>query len=568
MAPYQAQNLNDYVNAMIYWGVTQPLDSVPIPPPYTDLFGATSWPTPAYQATSNTDYVNALVRWRDNYWQGPPPMPPPGGWILPVTFWFPKNLPPILTAPPRLESTLPSTPGYVPPPESPVTGQPLSVPTLTYVEVPGSPPPPAGQPPWNTTHPPPGPTKPPPVATIAGANPMGYSPDQLQQIAAMFYTAQRNRVTGRVLLALALIGVAENDWDENTCNKSNHCGVFQLDGNWQAMHRYSDTGWWAAFALHKGFYGHGGLIQIDRDHPSWSVSEMVQACQGAGPTWQAAVDYYTTRLAEARNVVKYYWTGGNTSPPPNYAPARYANPLAYANVTAERIDMGVDYAGTGYYTAFAACQITHIFPGGWGKYGNYIEYVITEPGPLQGDYFYMAEGVTPTVKEGDRLRAGDKICDLIPTWYYGTELGQSAGTGSADTWANHFGGGWTPAQDGAHDATRAGIAFSNLIGRLGGHTGYVRGSIIGAWPRWCPNGNVPSEIVAGIGGSGSGSGSSSQGGTVRQDPVAKAASLSDAAVTKEAWNNLHDGVHHGRTWSDVALFEARQYKWLRPKQPA
>lgn len=126
-----------------------------------------------------------------------------------------------------------------------------------------------------------------------------YSSLQLSEQDIMFREWQKIGASRTVLRCLFLIGVAENEWDPYTCNASNHCGVFQLDSGWQAMHSYQDTAYWAAYAMKNGFYSHGGLIHIAATNPGWSIGEMVQACQGAGPTWQAATDYYNGRLAEA-----------------------------------------------------------------------------------------------------------------------------------------------------------------------------------------------------------------------------------------------------------------------------
>lgn len=110
-----------------------------------------------------------------------------------------------------------------------------------------------------------------------------------------------------VLSALFLIGTAENGWNPNTCNSSNHCGVFQLDSTWQAEHDYRDTQYWAGYAIHQGFYGgYGGLEKIVADHPTWEIGEIVEACQGAGPTWADASAYYQGRASEANGVLVYF----------------------------------------------------------------------------------------------------------------------------------------------------------------------------------------------------------------------------------------------------------------------
>lgn len=146
----------------------------------------------------------------------------------------------------------------------------------------------------------------------------------------------------------------------------------------------------------------------------------------------------------------------------------YRNPLAGAKVTPERIDQGVDYAGTGTLAAIGAGVITKVVNGpssGWP--GNYLEYQITD-GPLKGQNVYYAEGVTPTVTVGQRVNAGDVIANLIPGWHSGVELGFASGVGTSSYAAQH--GGYTEG-----DLTAAGQQFSDLIAQLGGPAGLAEG---------------------------------------------------------------------------------------------
>lgn len=146
----------------------------------------------------------------------------------------------------------------------------------------------------------------------------------------------------------------------------------------------------------------------------------------------------------------------------------YVNPLEQAKVTPERIDMGVDYAGTGSYVALGDGIVTQVNPGGWGKYGNYLEYQLTS-GPRQGLYVYVAEGVTPTVQVGEKVRAGQVIANLIPGWPSGTETGFGSGKPNT-TYAAASGGGYTEGQ-----LTEAGQQFSDFIAQLGGPPGLAQG---------------------------------------------------------------------------------------------
>src|SRR5690348_2271021 len=75
----------------------------------------------------------------------------------------------------------------------------------------------------------------------------------------------------------------------------------------------------------------------------------------------------------------------------------YVNPLASASVRAERIDQGVDYAGSGTIGALGPGVVTQVVPSGSGwEGGGFVEYKLTA-GPYAGHYVFAAEGLTPTV---------------------------------------------------------------------------------------------------------------------------------------------------------------------------
>ena len=304
----------------------------------------------------------------------------------------------------------------------------------------------------------------------------------------VYEMCQSQHVTDRVLRAVFLLCTAENDWNTETCNSSGHCGLFQLDRDWQRQHNYRDIGYWLQFALDHGFYGHGGLKQIDRDNPGYTIGGIVQACQGAGPTWDAAVAYYNSRLHESDAILAKY----RSRPAPALPPRQlYFNPLARAKVRGERIDQGVDYAGTGELVAIADANISSVFPGGWAPYGNYMEYKITQPGPLNGVYIYYAEGIEPTVSYGEHVKAGQVVARIIPGWRYGMELGFAAGDGHAHTYYAYHDGAY---REGT--ATRPGVAFDNLVRRLGGPRGVQEGPVVGKFPEYVQSGEFSGAITS------------------------------------------------------------------------
>jgi hypothetical protein len=168
---------------------------------------------------------------------------------------------------------------------------------------------------------------------------------------------------------------------------------------------------------------------------------------------------------------------------------RYFNPLAHAQVTAERIDQGVDYAGSGYLVAIADGIITQSVANGSGWEGEgYIEYQITQPGELQGAFVYYAEGVNTVVRDGWEVKGGSRLCDLRSPMPHGIEIGFAAGNGEESYYRYH---------DGSYhegDATRPGIAMSNLIERLGGPGGRIEGAIVGHFPSYVPSGEFGASV--------------------------------------------------------------------------
>jgi hypothetical protein len=155
----------------------------------------------------------------------------------------------------------------------------------------------------------------------------------------------------------------------------------------------------------------------------------------------------------------------------------YVNPLASASVRAERIDQGVDYAGTGTVGALGPGVVTQVVPSGSGwEGGGYVEYKLTA-GPYAGHYVFAAEGLTPTVSVGQILSPGQPIASINPGSSTGIEIGFAAGVGES-AYASRYGGGYSEGQ-----LTAAGQAFSDLIASLGGPAGLAEGrQVVGHFP--------------------------------------------------------------------------------------
>jgi hypothetical protein len=169
---------------------------------------------------------------------------------------------------------------------------------------------------------------------------------------------------------------------------------------------------------------------------------------------------------------------GPTSAPPacrsTVGASNYFNPLAAAKVTPERIDQGVDYAGTGTLGAIGAARITYVATTGTGWPGAFIEYRLLD-GTDAGCYVFYAEGVKPApgLRVGQIVGPGQPVATLIPGWSTGIELGWGAGVKTVTyAAAKHQ---WSARSDADSIATGAGKSFSALIRALGGPPGKLEG---------------------------------------------------------------------------------------------
>lgn len=233
-------------------------------------------------------------------------------------------------------------------------------------------------------------------------------------------------------------------------------------------------------------------------------------------------------------------SGGSTSGA--HATNVYHNPLANARVRAERIDQGVDYAGTGWLAAIADGIVTESAPGGWGKFGNYVEYKITQPGQLDGAYVYYAEGVESNVHKGQQLSGGDKVATLIPGWSYGIEVGFAAGDGGYHTYYHYHDGPYNE-----RGSTLPGVAFSNLIELLKGPPGVDNGAHMGKWPEYAPNGRFDGITDSGV--------IPASGGGIDFTPgdaQTEANTVDWGASVKRKWHNMQTGGYNGAHHSGSA----------------
>ena len=149
------------------------------------------------------------------------------------------------------------------------------------------------------------------------------------------------------------------------------------------------------------------------------------------------------------------------------APVRagYLNPLrAVAGLSPERVDQGVDFAGSGPVYALGDAVVTSAADGpatGWPG-GGWITYQLTD-GPDRGLVVYLAEDVTPTVAVGQHVSPSTVIANMFAGGD-GIETGWAAPTGDlAESSLPEAGG----IGAGGPFPTRVGVSFDDLLESLG-----------------------------------------------------------------------------------------------------
>jgi len=214
--------------------------------------------------------------------------------------------------------------------------------------------------------------------------------------------------------------------------------------------------------------------------------------------------------------------GNAVSKTVNYTVWAYVNPLrAVADLQASRIDMGVDYSGSGPILALGKAQVVLASDrlagpeSCWGKTcvpppGDMIVYRLLD-GPFAGKYVYVVEHITIRVKPGETVSAGATIA-ILHEGSPNLEVGWASGYG-AETLAAARGqkcscrdpGGWSSIE---------GRNFDQLLVWLGAPSGYVTTAPPQRMPRgWpmLPPGPPPSATRDGA--------SSHAGRTVATKPV-------------------------------------------------
>jgi hypothetical protein len=169
---------------------------------------------------------------------------------------------------------------------------------------------------------------------------------------------------------------------------------------------------------------------------------------------------------------------------PASQPPVYQNPLRdVSDLIPERIDMGVDFGGSGPVYAIGDAVITNAVSdaAGWPG-GGWITYQLTD-GPAAGLEVYLAEDVEPTVSVGEQVTSSTVIANMVNDGD-GIETGWAQpGGSSAESQLPEAGG----IGGGGPFPTEVGINFEALLTTLGvpaannaGQPGY--GSLPSGYP--------------------------------------------------------------------------------------
>jgi murein DD-endopeptidase MepM/ murein hydrolase activator NlpD len=149
----------------------------------------------------------------------------------------------------------------------------------------------------------------------------------------------------------------------------------------------------------------------------------------------------------------------------------YVNPFSQIrNLRPLRIDMGVDYSGSGPVLALGSGTVFSNSGPGWPG-GGFVG-ITLDSGQFAGKSYFVAESVRATVKVGQHVQAGQQIANMFngPS---GIETGWATGQGdqplalTLHQQAPGDPGGWTSA---------AGLSFDRLLVSVGVVSGIPQGT--------------------------------------------------------------------------------------------
>lgn len=188
-------------------------------------------------------------------------------------------------------------------------------------------------------------------------------------------------------------------------------------------------------------------------------------------------------------------TGGSGSPAAPTGTGGYQNPFtASSNLSATRVDEGVDYTGSGPVHFLGNAKVTYVCASGCWEGESFITYQLLD-GPAANKYVYVAEGCTPAsglkADPNKTYSASDVVCNMY-NGPHGIETGWAAGP-TQDVAAAHDV--YVELSSGKSYATAYGQNFEELMESLGVNTKAcydftnvpLSGKLPNGWPTWTTN---------------------------------------------------------------------------------
>jgi len=163
----------------------------------------------------------------------------------------------------------------------------------------------------------------------------------------------------------------------------------------------------------------------------------------------------------------------------------YQDPLrSITGLTPERVDQGVDYAGSGPIYAIGDGTVLNTTNPGWPG-GAFISYQLSD-GRAKGDIVYVAENVKPVVSIGQEVTP-HTVLGILVNAYPNLETGWADPPGTGESMA-YAAGQWSAYNDEHDIPTAFGENFSQLLASLGATPGVSEakpdGTVPPNWPTW------------------------------------------------------------------------------------
>lgn len=193
-------------------------------------------------------------------------------------------------------------------------------------------------------------------------------------------------------------------------------------------------------------------------------------------------------------------SGASTSVTKTYHAAATASSGAYVNpigsgLTPGRIDMGVDYTGSGSLYALGSGTVVSLYNSGWPG-GTFLCIKLD----INGLYVYYAEDIKPLVSVGQHVTAGEYIANATGG-SSGIEIGWAKPRGHGITKAHQAGQDKLGREQGDPGLYTCGygLAMNSVLTALGAPGGFIDNPIQGSAPAKYStipgSGSVPLQTV-------------------------------------------------------------------------